>query len=137
LYIRAVDGNGEARRVGNMEGAMPRWSPDGKWIAFSPDRGYGGGVFVVKPDGSGLKRVAERGGWPVWWPDGEKIGMQTVGPEGDIQITVVNVATGDASVLPGLRFNGTNFPFAVSADGKWLATTNSVDDEDAIWLLEP
>jgi Tol biopolymer transport system component len=94
-------------------------------------------VFVVKPDGSGLKRVAERGGWPVWWPDGEKIGMQTVGPDGDIQISVVNVATGEAKVLPGLRFNGTNFPFAVSPDGKWLATTNSVDDEDEIWLLEP
>jgi eukaryotic-like serine/threonine-protein kinase len=136
LYVRAADGSGEARRLGTMEGTVPRWSPDGKWIAFSPDRGYGGGVYLIKPDGSGLRRVAELGGWPVWWPDGGEIGMQTVGPEGNTELTVVTLKTGGATVLPGLRFSGTNFPFDVSGDGKWLVTTNAVDEEDEIWLLE-
>ncbi len=61
LYVRAADGNGEARRVGSMQGTVPRWSPDGKWIVFSPNRGFRDGAFVVRADGSGLKRVAERG----------------------------------------------------------------------------
>jgi len=137
LYVRASDGTGEARRVGTVEGVVPRWSPDGKWIAFSPSRGFGGGAFLVHPDGSGLKRVAETGGWPVWWPDGEKMGLQTLGPEGNVEFTVVTLATGETRVLPGLRFSGVNYPFDISRDGKWLVTTNEVDESDEIWLLEP
>ena len=41
LYVRAADGTGDARRV---LGTVARWSPDGKWIAFSPDRGFSSGV---------------------------------------------------------------------------------------------
>jgi eukaryotic-like serine/threonine-protein kinase len=136
LYVKAADGSGEARRVGTVEGTVPRWSPDGKWIAFSPDRGFGGGAFLVHPDGSGLQRVAETGGWPVWWPSGDKIGVQTLGPEGNTELTVIEWATRESMVLPGLRFSGTNYPFDVSHSGKWLATTNTVDEEDEIWVLE-
>jgi eukaryotic-like serine/threonine-protein kinase len=136
LYVRAADGSGEARRVGNVEGAVPRWSPDGKWIAFSPDRGFDGGIFVVRADGSGLKRVAERGGWPVWWPDGGKIGMQIVGADGNDAFAVVTLANGEMKILEGLRLHGTNYPFDVSRDGKWLVTTNAVEEEEEIWLLE-
>jgi Tol biopolymer transport system component len=136
LYVKAADGSGEARSVGTVEGCVPRWSPDGKWIAFSPNRGFSDGAFIVHPDGTGLKRVAERGGWPVWWPDGNSIGLQTLGPEGNTELTMVTLATREARVLAGLRFNGTNFPFDVSRDGKWLVTTNAVDEEDEIWVLE-
>ena len=109
---------------------------DGMMVAFSPNRGFDDGVFVVHADGSGLKRVTERGGWPVWWPDGEQMGMQTVGPEGNGEFTVVKLATGETRVLGGLRLTGTNYPFDVSKDGKWLVTTNEVDESDEIWLLE-
>jgi Tol biopolymer transport system component len=136
MYVRTVDGVGAPRRVGNMEGAVPRWSPDGKWIAFSTNRGFGSGVFIMHPDGTGLKRVIDRGGWPVWWPHGDKIGLQTVGPEGNVEFTVLTLATGDTRVLPGLHLNGTNYPFDVSRDGRWLVTTNGVDESDEIWLLE-
>ena len=52
------------------------------------------------------------------------------------EITVVTLATGEARVLPGLRLTGMNYPFDVSTDGKWLVTTNEVDESDEIWLLE-
>jgi len=136
LFVRAEDGTSEAHRVGSVEGTVPRWSPDGKWIAFSPNRGFSDGVYIVHPDGSGLRRVADRGGWPVWWPGGEQLGIQTVGPDGNAQFAVVQLATGAARVLPGLTFTGTNYPFDVSRDGKWLVTTNTVEDSGEIWLEE-
>jgi dipeptidyl aminopeptidase/acylaminoacyl peptidase len=44
--------------VGGVE-----WSPDGQWIAFSlaPGGGMNTQVFLVKPDGTGLKRLTDGG----------------------------------------------------------------------------
>jgi Tol biopolymer transport system component len=54
----------------------PAWSPDGRLIAFTSNRGHvgshgTGGVFVVRPDGSGLRRVFSGAAEDVAWsPDG-------------------------------------------------------------------
>ncbi len=45
--------------------------------------------------------------------------------------------TGKLRTISGLHFVGTNFPFDVSRDGKWLVTTNYQHISDEIWLLEP
>ncbi|MEO7157671.1 MAG: hypothetical protein ABI039_08925, partial [Vicinamibacterales bacterium] len=67
----------------------PSWSPDGQWIAFSSDRtsdlpsAYGRwehlhlvDLFIVHPDGSGLKRLTTHGnfcGSPKWARDSRRI----------------------------------------------------------------
>jgi Tol biopolymer transport system component len=67
----------------------PAWSPDGRWIAFSSDResdtppGKGRwerlhlvDIFVIHPDGTGLKRVSEHGGFcgtPKWTPESKSV----------------------------------------------------------------
>jgi serine/threonine protein kinase/Tol biopolymer transport system component len=137
IFVAATDGRAEPRRVLDMPGTVPRWSPDGKWISFSPNRGFSSGINIVHPDGSALKRLTERGGWAVWWPDGEQIGFQVVGADGNSQIQVLNLKSGETRTLSNLHFLGTNFPFDISRDGKWLATTNFQHVSDEIWLLEP
>jgi TolB protein len=62
LWIHYFDGE---RRL--TEGADPAWSVKGD-IAF-----VGRGIRVVRPDGSGLRQLSERGRSPDWSPDGRRI----------------------------------------------------------------
>ena len=46
LFTVALDGSGRRRLTG--DGVMPRWSPDGRWIAFQA----GARIDLIHPDGS-------------------------------------------------------------------------------------
>ncbi|HKV63767.1 MAG TPA: protein kinase [Candidatus Acidoferrum sp.] len=137
LYIALADGTGVPRRVIETPGTVPRWSPNGEWLSFSPNRSFSSGVFIVHPDGTGLRQLTKTGGWAVWWPDGEHIGFQVPGPDANQQIQVYSLKSGEARTLSNIHFVGTNFPFDVSRDGKRLVTTNYQHLSDEIWLLEP
>ncbi len=135
VYIAPMDG-GEGRRLTDSPSTLPRWSADGKWIAFATDRSVDRGIFLIGADGKGERRLTEIGGWPVWWPDGKRIGFQVLGPDGKQQVHVVQVTGGQAVPLHGLRYEGTNFPFDVSPDGTRIATSNSDHFLTEIWLRE-
>jgi eukaryotic-like serine/threonine-protein kinase len=137
IYISPVDGSAPPKRLLETPGSVARWSPDGNWISFGPGRSFSGGILVVHPDGSGLRQLTKTGGWGVWWPDGKQIAFQAVGADGNEQVRVYNLATGETQTLSGIHFLGTNYPFDVSPDGKRLAATNSQHISDEIWLLEP
>lgn len=55
---------------------VPVWSPDGQSIAFVSSKGRTGfdfGVWLVDPDGTNLRNVADKGLGMAWSPDGEWI----------------------------------------------------------------
>jgi Tol biopolymer transport system component len=136
VYLMPIDGTGRPLPRADR-GSVPRWSPDGSWIAFAGDRGYNGGIFLARPDGSDLKRLTDTGGWPVWWPGGRRIGYITIRGDLSQQIETVAIdAPSTVDVLP-IRFRGSNHPFDVSNDGRWLATTTSVHVSSEIWVLDP
>jgi eukaryotic-like serine/threonine-protein kinase len=134
VYVTPLNG-GDARRLTDSPSTLPRWSPDGRWIAFSPHRGFSAGIFVIGAEGTAMRRLSESGSWPVWWPDGKRIGYQNIGPDGAEQILTVPLEGGPSETLATVRFHGTNNPFDISRDGKFLVTSNEVELSSDIWLL--
>ena len=66
----------------NVAMGVPVWSPDGRAIAFVSSRGNQGltfGVWLVDPDGSNLRNVANPGLGPAWSPDSRWVYYSTRG----------------------------------------------------------
>ncbi len=81
----------------DIVGEGPRWSPTGDWIAFV----QGEILMIMRPDGSGLRAVADAGVRFIpgidWSPDGEWIAARLRPP---LSVALVRVATGEVLPLP-------------------------------------
>src|SRR5262249_30325694 len=75
LFVARLDGTLRRRLTDDpYRDRMPRWSPDGKRIAFYSNRSGNYQIWTIRPDGSGLRPLTENKGsdfmYPVWSPDG-------------------------------------------------------------------
>jgi hypothetical protein len=79
VWVVSADGT-ERRRIASTELSQgAAWSPDGTLIAIGTD---GEGLHVVKPDGTGLRRLTgiySLAQSPVWSPDGSWIAFEIDG----------------------------------------------------------
>lgn len=81
LYTMPIEGTGEGLAIRLTSGAafdmQPRFSPDGRWIAFASDRDGLTNIWVMRPDGSGARQISREKRWyvnsPAWSPDSQYI----------------------------------------------------------------
>jgi len=119
--IRVRREDGTEREVAAV-GFWPRWSPDGRWIAYttSDPEGGDGTIHVVRPDGSGhreLTGIASQVYGLCWTPDGTHVIFASE-QRGPTSLWAVDVASGhEFSVTRG---PGNCASPSMAADGRRL-----------------
>ena len=129
LFVSRADGSA-LRQLTDDEHRdnFPRWSPDGKRLAFMSNRSGTTQIWTIAPDGSGLRQLTYlRGpGWvpyPVWSPDGARLAFS-----GDRSTVIMEVAKPwderSLELLPMMAPTEVWFSaFSWSPDGRLLAGT--------------
>jgi Tol biopolymer transport system component len=109
----------------------PRWSPDGRRIAFV----RGGNIHIVGADGRGLRRLINRAVAPVWSPDGRSLLFNRRG--------AVYAAGADGRSARRLTSDGFASTGCWSPDGSKILFTRETWDEDRpqttwseLWVMD-
>ena len=124
LHVLAIE-TGARISLTNNSGRveLPRWSPDGKWIAL---RRRDGGLFLVSPLGGQERRILEWAQFDdyCWMPDGRRI-LYVGGAGGARTLQTVDIQSGETQrvgELPYFQSFTLGSALAVSADGTLMAT---------------
>src|SRR6266513_2842539 len=78
IFTPPIEG-GQAKLIsgGMAFDSQPKFSPDGQWIAFLSDREGSENIWIMHPDGTGVKQVSKDPNdeftSPGWAPDGKYI----------------------------------------------------------------
>ncbi|HXN64263.1 MAG TPA: amidohydrolase family protein [Candidatus Acidoferrales bacterium] len=133
--VPLAGGTATAVTTGMPFDSQPRYSPDGKWIAFISDRDGGENLWIMKADGSDPKKLSREDdaefSSPVWTPDGQyvlvsrttwslrtnELWMYHMQGGTGVQVTKARSGTGPAT--PGApRLNALGAVF--SPDGRYI-----------------
>ncbi|WP_262690615.1 S9 family peptidase [Kordiimonas aestuarii] len=153
LVIDLRKGKQRQLTSGDQDHWLPRWSPDGKWIAYvskdqgDADRNMDSDVFVIAADGAGeARRISTFTGtdvdpyWmspPAWSPDSSQLAWLQSGESKWIyyapwQLTVADLASGENRPLA--RIDRNFFMPEWSADGSALYAL--LEENRATWLVK-
>ena len=128
LWRSRVDGSEKLQLTtssGDSLSLLPRWSPDGKQIAFMSRVAIGKSwkIFVISANGGSPTPLLPEDATetdPNWSADGTRLayGTWTEFPSGKAEIRIVNMNTHQVSTLPGS--SGMSSP-RWSPDGRYIA----------------
>lgn len=149
LYIRDI----ERGRTTSLEAPRgieqmigPSFSPDGRQLVFSGTRHGLSDLYMIDVDGSNFRQLTSDpygDHQPQWSPDGQKVAFVSErGPDSDLnvlrfgqwRISVLDLATGEITVIPGQA--GRNLNPMWSPDGESLAFVSDRTGSPNIFLYD-
>ena len=139
LWVGASDGSATQRisPVSLSEIELPRWSPDGKWIAFTGRQtGQPWRIFLVRPDGSEMHEAStgtDSQGAPTWSPDGRSIyyGNLRCEEQGTCSIHGIELSSGHEYTIQGSEGLTTA---RSSPNGRFIAALRT--DHQQVYLFD-
>jgi dipeptidyl aminopeptidase/acylaminoacyl peptidase len=142
-WIRIVDWGQSGARAALRHRALdrtPRWSPDGRRIAFIGRRDGHDDIYVGDVDGRPVQLTFSR--WdntdPDWSPDGSTLAFISQRSDKDLfsnSICTVPASGGEVTRLTHDDRSNDRSP-KWSPDGRTLAFVSNREDVDDIWLIE-
>ena len=153
VFLANADGS-DARRVetGKPFNFAPTWSPDGNWVLFLAGDHYDCYPHVVRGDGTGFRKLADRGGYkgvvefldvpdfhggssdvPVWSADGRSV-FYTALVDGAVELFVVALE-GKPERLTASVAGTLHYHPVPSPDGKWLAYGSKRDGVRQLFVM--
>lgn len=122
---------------------MPRWSPDGKQVAFYSDCSGSDQIWTVNRETGQRQQITFQPGagaqYPVWSPDGSRLAFHSRGA-GTFILDMTKPWQKQAPVaLKPMKESGQWFiAWSWSADRRWMAGVKGSADEDfpGIWVYD-
>jgi len=142
IWLMPVAG-GEPRQLTNLPDPVESvfWSPAGDWLAYSvlPGGGLNAQIYVMRPDGSGARRLTaggrETNSLSGWTDDGRRLrmGSNAASPNG-IDAQLMDPATG---AVTRVASGGLNTITDVSSDGRYAIVSRLVSrGDDNLYLVD-
>jgi Tol biopolymer transport system component len=142
VFVTRADGSGLRQLTsGPNHNRGPRWSPDGKRIAFFSNRSGDWEIWTTDPDGNEFQQVTSLGGenvaWPVWSPDGRRMAYTIFGLDTFLIEAGKPWRAQTPEKLPPFPGGGQLFnAWSWSPDGRTLAGFLNRDDGVALYSPE-
>lgn len=125
LWVVSSSGGVATRLTANDSVDLrPRWSPDGKWIAFNSDREGGSQVFVIPSVGGPAKQITFHSSPTTvcdWFRDNKSLLVTSTRDQRKASIYRLDLESGRFKLL--IAENQKSIFPALSPDGKWVAFT--------------
>lgn len=139
VFLANADGSQPIRvDTGKPFNFAPVWSPDGQWVLFVSGEHYDCHPFVVRADGSGLKKLADRNGYrgvvafldvpdfhggssdtPIWAADSDRI-FFTASVNENVELFSAGL-DGTTEQLTDGAAGTLHYHPVLSPDGQWLS----------------
>ena len=154
VYLADADGsNVQHIDTGDPFHFGPLWSPDGQWIVFLAGKPNDGHPYVVRADGTGLRKLADRGGYVGWTetldvPDFHSGSSDIPGWAADSRWVYCTIRVGEAIELMRFSIDGQSEQLTHSRpgtehyhphgspDGDWVLFGSTRDGARALYVAQ-